>query len=140
LKRLVIDANTLVSGSVNPHGESPPCLLYTDLAGTRFELIVCPELLGEIGYALRKPYFSEQVDESTVDDIVAGIAEAATVLEDPRDIEAVLRDPEDDYLLALARQADAEAIVSGDRDLLDHSGLDPPAITPREACELVGLL
>lgn len=140
MKRLVIDANTLVSGSVNPHGESPPCLLYTDLAGTRFELIVCPELLGEVGDALRKPYFSERIDESAVDDIVAGIAEAATVLEDPRDIEAVLRDPEDDYLLALARQADAEAIVTGDRDLLDHASLDPPAITPREACELVGLL
>jgi hypothetical protein len=23
-----LDANTLVSGSVNPHSESPPCLLY----------------------------------------------------------------------------------------------------------------
>jgi putative PIN family toxin of toxin-antitoxin system len=140
LRRLVIDANTLVSGSVSPHGDSPPCLLYADLAGIRFELIVCPELLDEIREALRKPYFSNQVGESIVDDIVTGITEAATVLEDPRDIEAVLRDPEDDYLLALARQADAEAIVTGDRDLLDHTDLDPPAISPREACELMGLL
>jgi putative PIN family toxin of toxin-antitoxin system len=140
LRRLVIDANTLVSGSISPHGDSPPCLLYADLAGTRFELIVCPELLAEIGEALRKPYFLEQIGESAVDDIVAGITEAATVLEDPRDIEAVLRDPEDDYLLALACQANAEAIVTGDRDLLDHADLKPPAINPRKACELVGLL
>ena len=140
MRRLVIDAYTLVSGCISPHGDSPPCLLYADLAGTRFELIVCPELLDEISEALRKPYFSKQVSESAVDDIVAGIAEAATVLEDPRDIEAVLRDPGDDYLLALARQADAEAIITGDVDLLDHDDLNPPAISPREACEMVGLL
>ena len=140
MRRLVIDANTLASGSISPHGDSPPCLLYADLAGARFEPVVCAELLDEIGEALRKPYFSERVGESAVDDIIAGIAEAATVLEDPVDIQAVLRDPEDDYLVALAREADAEAIVTGDRDLLDHPDLDPPAISPREACELVGLL
>jgi putative PIN family toxin of toxin-antitoxin system len=97
-------------------------------------------LLAEIGEALRKPYFSERVDESAVDDIVKGIAEAATVLEDSVDIQAVLRDPEDDYLVALAREAGAETIVTGDRDLLDHDDLDPPAISPREACKLVSLL
>lgn len=140
MRRLVIDANTLASGSISPHGDSPPCLLYADLAGARFESIVCPELLAEIGEALYKPYFSERVGKNAVDDIVAGIAEAATVLEDPVDIQAVLRDPEDDYLVALAREAEAEAIVTGDRDLLDHADLDPPAISPREACKLVGLL
>jgi uncharacterized protein len=130
----------LVSGSVSPHSESPPCLLYHELTGTRFELIVCSELLAEVVDALRKPYFAKHVNESGVEDIVAGIAEAATVVEDPVEVRSVLRDPEDDYLLALARQADAEAIVTGDRDLLDHLGLLPPAITAREACELVGLL
>lgn len=140
MRRFVIDANTLVSGSVSPHGESPPCLLYSDLAGTRFELVVCPELLAEVRDALRKPYFSNRLSGSSVDDIVAGIAYAATVLEDPTDVEAVLRDGDDDYLVALAKQAEAEAIVTGDKDLLDHPGLTPPAMTARDACELVGLL
>jgi predicted nucleic acid-binding protein len=52
----------------------------------------------------------------------------------------VLRDPKDDYLVALAVAGRAEAIVTGDRDLLDHDGLVPPAITPRDACERFGLL
>jgi uncharacterized protein len=52
----------------------------------------------------------------------------------------VLRDPTDDFLVALARAASAEAIVSGDADLLDHDGLEPPAIHARAACELLGLL
>jgi hypothetical protein len=65
--------------------------------------------------------------------------------------------------VALAREAGAEAIdevdaaaslpaqknqnstawslrLAGDRDLLDHAGLKPRAISPREACELLGLV
>jgi putative PIN family toxin of toxin-antitoxin system len=140
LRRLVIDANTLASGSLDPHGESPPCLLYGDLAGARFEAILCPELLGEVTDTLHKPYFLERIDEDGVEDIVAGIAEAGTVRDDPVEVEAILPDSEDDYLVALAREAGAEAIVSGDKHLLSHAGLEPPAISPREACELLGLI
>ena len=37
----------------------------------------------------------------------------------------MLRDPDDDYLSALALDANADAIVTGDRDLLDHADLVP---------------
>jgi predicted nucleic acid-binding protein len=60
--------------------------------------------------------------------------------DDPDPPPAVLRDPADDYLPALALDANADAIVTGDRDLLDHTGLMPEAITPREACRRLGLL
>lgn len=140
MRRLVIDANTLASGSLDPHGESPPCLLYADLAGARCEAILCPELLGEVTDTLRKPYFRERVSEEELAEIVAGIADAATVRKDPKEVKAILRDPKDDYLLALAREAGAEAIVSGDKHLLDHAGLEPQAINAREACELLGLI
>lgn len=139
MKRFVFDANTLASGSVNPSGKSPPALLYAELAGTRFEAILCPELLDEVAETLRKPYFLERIGETGVEDIVAGIAEAGTVLDDPAEVEATLRDSEDDYLVALAQAAGAEAIVSGDKDLLEHVGLVPKAISAREACNLLGL-
>lgn len=57
----------------------------------------------------------------------------------PGELESGL-EGEYDYLVALARAAGADAIITGDRDLLDHEGLDPPALTPRQACELLGLL
>ncbi|HXE45848.1 MAG TPA: hypothetical protein VN635_11700 [Conexibacter sp.] len=50
-----------------------------------------------------------------------------------------MRDPTDGYLIALGLAAGARAIVTGDRDLLDHPGLNPPALTTRTACELLGL-
>jgi putative PIN family toxin of toxin-antitoxin system len=139
LKRVVIDANTLASGSVNPHPESATSLIYNELTGARLEVIICPELLGEITDTLHKPYFLDRAGETDVEDILAGIADACTMLEDPAEIETILRDPEDDYLVALARTAKAELIVTGDKDLLDHIDLEPPALNARQACELLGL-
>lgn len=40
------------------------------------------------------------------------------VMIDPSDIEAVCRDPTDDYLLALAKAGDADILVTRDEDLL----------------------
>jgi uncharacterized protein len=140
LRRLVIDANVLASGGVDPQGESPPSLLYRELGGGRFEAIVCPELLAEVDETLRKPYFLNRLGDAIVSDLVMGIAEATTVLADPTDSLALLRDPDDDYLVALARGAGAEVIVSGDKDLLDHPGLEPPVINARDACKLLRLL
>jgi uncharacterized protein len=140
LKRLVVDASTLVSGIASPHGESPPCLIYDALTEASFDAILCPQLLDEIERALRKPYFRDLLEEREISEIVATIRDAGIVLNDPVDPPALLRDPNDDYLIALAREADAAAIVTGDRDLLDHAGLEPPALQTRAACELLGLL
>lgn len=140
MRRLVIDANILASGGIDPQGESPPSLLYRELGGSRFEAIVCPELLTEVNETLRKPYFLNRLGDAIVSDLIMGIAEATTVLADPTVSPVLLRDPDDDYLVALARDSGAEAIVSGDKDLLDHPDLEPRAIGAREACKLLGLL
>ena len=68
------------------------------------------------------------------------LARASVQLRDPKDPPPVLRDPTDDYLVALSLTARARAIVTGDKDLLDHPGLHPPALTVRAACEMLGLL
>lgn len=55
------------------------------------------------------------------------------MLEDPEPVPKVLRDPDDDYLVALAYACAAEAIVSGDLDLHEAAGLSVTVLTPREA-------
>lgn len=45
------------------------------------------------------------------------------------------RDPDDDYLIALARTARADALVSGDADLTDLDLTDLPVLTPRQFLE-----
>lgn len=140
MKRLVIDASTLVSGITGSRSESPPCLLYDAISETSVEVVACPRLLDEIERGLRKPYFRDSIGEREIAEAISIIRDAGTMLDDPVDPPAILRDPEDDYLVALARQTNAEAIVTGDRDLLDQAGLVPRAIDARMACELLALV
>jgi predicted nucleic acid-binding protein len=52
------------------------------------------------------------------------------IVADPLEVEAATRDRDDDYLVALAREHDADFIVTGDRDLLDWADQKPPVIRP----------
>ena len=140
MKRLVIDPNVLVSGIPRQERATPPRLLVDAIEDQTFEATFCPRLLGEVRKTLRKPYFRKRVEGTAAEDALAMLASAGLMLADPAQIEPLLRDPDDDYLVALAREAGAEAIISGDKDLLDHPGLEPPAIDARRACELLGLL
>lgn len=115
-------------------------MILSALMDCDFEAVVCPKLISEFRKGLGNPYFQERFDSAHLAEIVAGVEEATVERGDPIEIEAVLRDPDDDYLVALAREAKAEAIVTGDHDLLDHAGLKPRAIDAREACELLGLM
>jgi putative PIN family toxin of toxin-antitoxin system len=140
LKRLVVDASTLVSGVASRPGGGAPWLIMAALLDFDFEAVVCPKLIDEFKDALGNKYFQERFDSEELEEIVASVEEAGLAYENPVGVEALLRDPDDDYLVALARDAGAEAIVTGDSDLLDHVGLEPKALDARTACRLLGLL
>jgi uncharacterized protein len=140
LKRLVVDASTLVSGVASRPGGGAPWLILAALLDFDFEAVVCPKLIDEFRDALGSKYFQERFNPDDLTEIVASVEEAAIKYQNPTQIGAVLRDPDDDYLVALAREAEVEAIVTGDRDLLDHTGLQPRTINAREACELLRLI
>lgn len=140
MKRLVVDASTLVSGVASRPGGGAPWLILAALMDFDFEAIVCPKLIGEFRAALAGKYFQARFDPGDLAEIVANVEEAATQYEDPREVRSLLRDPDDDYLVALARDSRADAIVTGDHDLLDHLDLKPRALNARAACRLLGLL
>lgn len=140
MTRLVIDASTLVSGIAGSRSESPPCLIFDAVAEMSVEVIICPRLLAEVERALRKPYFRGLIEDEEIAEAVSIVRDAGVMLPDPTDPPAVLRDPTDDYLVALARGSGADAIVTSDGDLLDHAELSPPAIDARTACGLLALI
>lgn len=139
MRRLVVDPNVLVSGIAGRTLGAPPALLMMAIRNESFETVACPHLMSEVRKALRKPYFRGRIAEGGRESALAALETAATMLADPTDVRPLLRDPADDYLVALARESGAEAIVSGDKDLLDHPDLEPPAIDARSACRLLGL-
>lgn len=54
------------------------------------------------------------------------------LVDDPTEVGSETRDPNDDYLVALARAHDVEFIVSGDKDLLEWETQQPPVVTPSQ--------
>ncbi|MEZ4755233.1 MAG: putative toxin-antitoxin system toxin component, PIN family [Flavobacteriales bacterium] len=84
----------------------------------RFEVVVHDELLGEFEDVARRTKFRKYFPEQVVDGIVHRLREDGTMIPDRLHIEAISRDRDDDYLLALAKTAKAHVLLTGDRDLL----------------------
>lgn len=137
MRRFVVDASVLLSAVIAKPDSHPSLLLDAVRAG---DIEMVARLLDEVRRGLGGRYFRERISEDERLAIPAMLRVLALMVPDPEQVPALLRDPEDDYLVELARANRAEAIITGDRDLLEHEGLVPPALSAREACVLVGLV
>ena len=138
MTRLLLDASVLISAAVARPG-TPTALLMDAVEDGKVEMVACERLIVEVRRGLEGSYFRERLRAEDREAVLTAPERIALLHDDPASPPAVLRDPDDDYLLALAVDAGAEAIVTGDRDLLDHPGLRPDPITAREACRRLGL-
>ena len=128
--RVVLDVNVLVSGLLDRPG--PPAQILRAWYGGAFELVVSPLLLEELGDVLGRPRIERYALAPDAATVLARIQNTAVIVVDPPRAERLVpRDPDDDYLVALARVGRAHVIVSGDRDLLEADS-EPPAYSPRE--------
>ena len=133
--KVVLDPNVIAIGLV-PSGTTG-AVLNAWLDDRSYELVVCSLLLQELEGVQRRPKF-RSVPGETVDLLVARLRSEATVLDDPALDVGVTPDPDDDYLVALARQAGASLLVSGDPDL---HGIGPhgfEVLSPRQFLERLG--
>jgi putative PIN family toxin of toxin-antitoxin system len=127
--RAVIDPGVLIAGLITPGGV--PAGIIRGWTRGAFELVVSPLLLDELTTTLLRPKFRRWATESDAVAFVEVLRLAAVIVEDPAEVEPVSRDPNDDYLVALAREARAHVLVSSDGDLTSIEGNDPPVVTPR---------
>lgn len=103
-----------------------------------FELIASPTLLAELGEVLGRAKFRRYVTEAEAVTYVYLIRQEATILDDPAPSARPLStDPDDEYLVDLARSATADALVSGDAHLLDLRDR-LPFMTPAEFLATLG--
>jgi putative PIN family toxin of toxin-antitoxin system len=137
---VVLDANVFVSAAIQ-RGASHR-IVQTWLTGAAsFEVVMCPVLLDEIREVLTaRPRLRKWTSLETATLFVETIATLVDLADDPVGIEAETRDPDDDYLIALARSNGAELIVSGDKDLLEWRRQEPPVITPSEFEQRFGVV
>lgn len=128
--RVVVDANVLVSAVISSAG--PPRALLTAWTQERFELVASPALLEELREVLARPKLRRWVSAQAATAYLAGLGHDVLLIADPPLIPGLTPDPDDDYLVALARAAGADYLVSGDRHLLELTDPEPPVLTPRE--------
>lgn len=130
MPRAVLDTNVLVSALISPGG--PSAGLVLELRAGAFELIASPALLAELREVLGREKFRRYATEAEAIAYVDLIRHEATILDDPAPGDRPLSaDPDDEYLVDLARAAAADALVSGDAHLLDLQDR-VPVMTPAE--------
>lgn len=114
--RAVLDPNVIISALLAPRG-APANVLRAWLDGT-FDLVASAPLLDELERALGSPKLAQRVEPAEVQEFLELIRRAGQMIDDPVDPPIIRSpDPGDDYLIALAAEAQA-VIVSGDRHLL----------------------
>ena len=132
--RVVADTDVLVSALIFPGG-APEAFYRLALEG-RIELFTSRRLLTELGRVLSEKF---GWDPGRAEEAVEQLLRVATVVTPQETISVIDADPADDRVLEAAAEASADAIVSGDRHLLDLGSWRGIAIyPPAEFLALVG--
>lgn len=114
---VVLDAGVFVSAVITPGGVAGH--IVTGGVEGHFEYLLCPRLVGELTDVMTRAKITRRVMEGDRQRFLTDVLAAGRDVDDPIGVAAVSRDPDGDYLLALAVEHHAERIVTGDADLLD---------------------
>lgn len=117
-----------MSALINPFGV--PARVVEAVTTGQIVAVVTQHLLDELAAVLIRPKFRRWLSVADAVAFVETLGGYAELRPEPGTPAPRVRDPDDDYLVALAQVASA-VIVTGDADLLD-AVLEPPAITPRD--------
>ena len=110
--RLVVDVNIWISSLMK--------LPFRDRTEVFFDseslLLVSEELFDELDDAIRKPYPAKQIVWADYENLVSKLRTDAELVDVQPAVE-ICRDPNDNFLLALAKDGNADYLITGDNDL-----------------------
>jgi hypothetical protein len=138
LTRILLDANVLISAVIRPSG--PPGQVVADfLRAHSFDLVLSPAVVAEVERALALPRIQRYVlSPQEVHLWLVDLVALADLVDDTGRVAGVVRDPDDDVVLAAAVAGRAEVLVTGDQDLLalrEYEGI--VIVTPRAALDIL---
>lgn len=134
IRRVVLDTSTLVSAALRPNSTPDQAVTY---ALTRAEVFCSLSTLDELETVHARPKFNVYVGAESRRRFVNIVRARSTEIEVSVELLALVRgscrDANDDQFLGLALAANAEAIVSSDKDLLVlHPWRGIPVLTPAQ--------
>jgi putative PIN family toxin of toxin-antitoxin system len=138
--KLVVDTNVLLAGSAWSGTASQ---LVDALLADEATLCLSEKLLAELADVLQREKFRARLDErgQSATAILARFREVVQIIESSAmAVPASLRDPDNVHVLACAVATTADAIVTGDNDLLALKKFEGiPIIEIKEALRRLGL-
>ena len=117
--RVVVDNNCWISFLIGRRLSK----LVDLLSNERVISVICSELLAELRDVTSRPKFAKYFNQSDVESLIDFMQIIGETIE-PQQSVKICRDAADDYLLALAAEAKAEYLVTGDDDLLVIKEID----------------
>jgi len=126
--KAVFDTNVLLAAFLT---EGICAKLLTRARKQQFNLVTCPFILHEFDRILTRKFSATKQERENA---MALINEAAQKIVQPSETpSSVCRDKDDDNVLACALEADADYLVTGDKDLLHLKVFEGiHIITPRD--------
>lgn len=124
-----------IAGLINPYGA--PAQVAAAVMSDHIDAVVTQHLLDELAGVLVRPKFRRWVSLADAVAFVETLGGKADVRPDPGGSQRFVRDPDDDYLVAVAKAVEA-MIVTGDADLLDADLGDVKIVTPRQLVDMLG--
>ncbi len=134
--RVILDSNILLSALISPHGSIDQ--IYRAWRAARFELVTSHTQLDEIRLASRYPKLKSILQPARVGTMINNLQRSVVL--DALTVEAESDDPNDAFLLAMAVQAKADYLVTGDRraGLVQRGHIERTRIlTPAQFCREV---
>jgi hypothetical protein len=127
-KRFVFDTNTIISAALFKRSIPRQALDHAQEAGV---LLVSEATTNELITVLLRDKFDKYIDRDTRAEFLASFLQRTVLVDIVAQIQAS-RDKQDDMFLDVAVNGNAEAIISGDDDLLTlHPFQEIRIITPR---------
>lgn len=116
--RVAVDTNVWVSGLIAPNGS--PAAVLRALRDGRFDHVTSWHVAQELADVLRRPRLRRyDIEEHDIEDVMRLLAPALPTA----DLDVPIRDPNDAPVVSAAVAGAADAIVTGDADLLADAAL-----------------
>ncbi|CAN1563823.1 COG1569 Predicted nucleic acid-binding protein, contains PIN domain [Spirosomataceae bacterium] len=112
--RIILDTNLWISFLISKDFFKLDSFLFSK----KLELVFIKELLDEFLDVVKRPKFRRFFTNEDIEDILETIEEFA-IFVPVNSRTDICRDPKDNFLLSLAKDSNAQYLLTGDKDLLD---------------------
>ena len=110
--RIIVDANCWISSLLTPSFHARLEIVF----GAEYRLLFSEKLFNDLDRAVNKPYPARRIRREDYDNLVFRLQTIVELIDVHSTVD-ICRDPKDNYLLALAKDGNADFLITGDDDL-----------------------